>query len=80
MNIPVIDVIKTGTNIKRLRKQNNIPMSSLCDVFGFNTPQAIYKWEQGRSLPTLDNLVILAKIFNVDVNGILCITEVTNGE
>ena len=76
MSIPVINIVETGANIRRLRKQSNIAINSLCDIFGFNTPQAIYKWEQGRSLPTLDNLVILAKIFNVDINSILCITEV----
>lgn len=76
MSIPVIDVIGTGANIKRLRKLNNIPMSSLCDVFGFKTPQAIYKWEQGRRLPTIDNLIILARLFNSHVEDILIINDV----
>lgn len=76
MSIPVINTIETGANIKRLRKLNNIPMSSLCDVFGFNTPQAIYKWERGLSLPTIDNLIILARLFNSHVEDILIINDV----
>jgi transcriptional regulator with XRE-family HTH domain len=76
MGIPVINVEKTGANIRKLRKLNNISVSAIQDVFGFNTPQAIYKWEKGGSLPTLDNLVILARIFNTDINCILCIEEV----
>ena len=76
MSIPVINLIETGANIKKLRKLNKIPISSLCDVFGCKTPQAIYKWEQGRSLPTIDNLIILARLFNSHVEDILIINDV----
>lgn len=76
MSIPVINLRETGANIKRLRKQNNIPVSSLCDVFGFSTPQAIYKWERGACLPTIDNLIILARLFNSHVEDVLIINDV----
>jgi len=26
-------------------------------IFGFETPQAVYKWQKGIALPTVDNLV-----------------------
>ena len=42
---------------------------------GFNTPQALYKWERGLCLPTLDNLVILAELFNVSIEDILAIKK-----
>ena len=41
------------------------------DVFGFNTPQAIYKWQRGDALPTVDNLVALAAVFEVQIDDIL---------
>ena len=41
------------------------------DVFGFNTPQAIYKWQRGDALPTVDNLVALAAVFGVQIDDIL---------
>ena len=43
------------------------------DIFGFATPQAIYKWQQGVTLPTVDNLVVLASVFDVPMEKILVI-------
>jgi transcriptional regulator with XRE-family HTH domain len=40
-------------------------------MLGFTTPQAIYKWQHGRALPTLDNLVALAAVFGVKIDDIL---------
>jgi hypothetical protein len=42
-------------------------------VFGFATPQAIYKWIHGTSLPTIDNLVILAAILGVTMDDIVVV-------
>ena len=56
---PTIDMLKTGQNILRLRKQAGLSVKNLQDIFGFSTPQAIYKWQHGTALPTIDNLVVL---------------------
>ena len=69
--IPVIDMTATGINITRLRVNAGLTVKDLQDVFGFNTPQAIYKWQRGRALPTVDNLVALAAIFGVQIDDIL---------
>ena len=71
VNLPVIDMIGTGQNIARLRKQAGLSVRDLQDVFGFATPQAIYKWQQGVALPTIDNLVVLAAVLQVRVDDIL---------
>lgn len=71
MNLPVIDMVKTGQNIGRLRKQAGLSVRELQDIFGFATPQAIYKWQQGVALPTIDNLVVLAAVLQVHVDDIL---------
>ena len=47
MAIPTIDMVRTGQNIHRLRKQAGVSVKDLQDVFGFATPQAIYKWQHG---------------------------------
>lgn len=70
-NIPTIDMIKTGQNIMNLRVKAGLSVKDLQDIFGFATPQAIYKWQHGTALPTIDNLVVLAKIFQVHVDDIL---------
>ncbi|MBQ6876599.1 MAG: helix-turn-helix transcriptional regulator [Lachnospiraceae bacterium] len=48
MNIPTIDLIETGKNITRLRKEKGLSVKDLQKIFGFTTPQAIYKWHHGR--------------------------------
>ena len=71
VNLPVIDMVRTGQNIGRLRKQAGLSVRDLQDIFGFATPQAIYKWQQGVALPTIDNLVVLAAVMQVHMDDIL---------
>lgn len=73
MKVPVIDVPMTGAKINLLRKKANLSVKDIQEVFGFENPQAIYKWIHGRNLPTVDNLIILAKIYGVTVDDILSI-------
>ena len=68
---PSIDLVKTGDNITRLMKEKNIKVSDLQEVFGFEYPQAIYKWRRGECLPTLDNLIVLSSIFGVTIDKII---------
>ena len=72
MNIwPVIDMTATGQNIVRLRKHAGLTVKDLQDIFGFATPQAIYKWQRGTAMPTLDNIAVLAAVFGVMIDDIL---------
>ena len=75
MAIPMIDMVQTGQNINRLRKTAGISVKDLQDVFGFGTPQAIYKWQHGTALLTIDNLVVLAAVLGVKVDDILVMTD-----
>lgn len=68
---PRVDLVKTGKNITRLMKENNIKVSDLQEIFGFEYPQAIYKWKRGECLPTIDNLIILSAVFKVTVDKII---------
>lgn len=47
--IPVIDMTATGNNINRMRINAGLTVKDLQDIFGFSTPQAIYKWQRGVS-------------------------------
>ena len=76
MQIPYVDIIKTGENIDRLRIAAGLPVRDIQRVFGFATPQAIYKWLHGASLPTIDNLVILAAILHVTLDEIIVFENV----
>lgn len=74
MNIkvyPVIDLIATGRNISDLRKARGLSVSDLQAFFGFEAPQAIYKWQKGQSLPSTDNLYALSILLEVSIEDIL---------
>ena len=68
---------KTGQNIVFLRKKAGLTVRDLQDAFGFGTPQAIYKWQHGQALPTIDNLVVLAALLGVKIDDILVIDTPT---
>ena len=73
MNKPfrVIDPVATGANIVRLRKERGLTVRDLQAYFGFEEPQAVYKWQRGQSLPTVDNLYALSALLEVSMDEIL---------
>ena len=73
--MPIIDMVKTGQNIVHLRKKAGLSVKDLQTAFGFGTPQAIYKWQQGMALPSVDNLVALASLLGVKVDDIIVTDE-----
>ena len=70
-HIPMINLAATGQNIISLRKAAGLTVRDLQEIFGFATPQAIYKWQHGAAMPTIDNLVVLSAVFGVPVDDIL---------
>ena len=64
---PTIDLVATGKNIIKLRKESGLSVRDLQNIFGFATPQAIYKWQHGTALPTIDNLIVLSAVFKVSM-------------
>lgn len=77
-NIPTVDLIKTGENITNMRKEAGMSVKELQEIFGFGTPQAIYKWQQGVALPIVDNLVVLSVIFGKTIDEILVLDNACN--
>ena len=73
--VPVIDLKATGQNIELLRKSAGVSVRDIQDVMGFANPQAVYKWQKGVCLPTIDNLVILAAVLDVTIDEILVYDE-----
>ena len=74
--LPSIDLTATGIRIMQLRERTGLSVQDLQDIFGFTTPQAIYKWQRGATLPSIDNLVALAAVFGTTMDAII----VRNGE
>ena len=71
VQFPVIDPAATGRNIIRLRKERGLTVRDIQNFFGFEEPRAIYKWQRGESLPTVDNLFALGKLLGVPMEDIL---------
>ncbi len=79
IRVPVIDLRATGQNIKSMREAAGISVRDLQMILGFTNPQAIYKWQNGESLPSVDNLVIVAAVLGVTVDELLVTDEDTPG-
>ena len=56
-----------------MREAAGMTVRDIQDIFGFATPQAVYKWQHGTAMPTIDNLVVLAAVFEVTVDQILVV-------
>ena len=71
MLVPVVNMRLTGQKISSLRVQRGISVRELQNLLGFSTPQSIYKWQRGETLPTVENLVALSCILSVPIEEIL---------
>ena len=76
-SLPSIDMEATGTNIVRMRRQHGMTVQDLQQIFGFSTPQAIYKWQRGITMPTIDNLLVLVSVFGTTIDAIIVRTAVS---
>ena len=75
--VPTVNLKKTGENIMRIRKEAGISVRDLQNMIGFSSPQAIYSWQNGSYLPTIDNLIILAAIFGTTLDEIVAVDAPT---
>ena len=64
---------ETGKKIRNLIRANGYTVRDIQGAMGFENPQAVYKWMAGRSLPSLDNLIILSRLLHVSMEDILVI-------
>lgn len=73
--LPRIDMKATGRHIDSLRTERGLSKADIQRHFEFSTPQAVYKWIYGKSLPSADNLVILADLFECRIDDILIVVR-----
>lgn len=68
---PVIDITKTGQNMKRIMQLKGFTVKDIQEFLELSTPQSIYHWFDGRNLPTIDNLYALSELFQIPVDAML---------
>ena len=76
MSVQIIDTKQTGSRIKEMCKERNISPNELKERMQFTSVTPIYKWWEGKSVPSLDNLVILAKVLETSIESLLVTYEV----
>lgn len=69
--MPVIDLKNTGKNIKEKMEEKGVTVKYLATVLGFASPNAVYKWIKGETLPTLDNLFIVATVLGFTMDDLI---------
>ena len=69
--LPVIDTEATARRIDTLRIENHLTVRDLQAVFGFSSPQAVYGWIRARSVPSVDNLVVLAAVLHTTIDDLI---------
>lgn len=65
MRRPYFDIEASGARMKQIRTKQNISVKEVVEYMGFESTQAVYKWEAGKCLPQADNLVALAILYRV---------------
>lgn len=59
-----------GTRISRLRAAHNLSQGDLAEALGVSR-QSVSKWETGASVPDLDKLIRLAKLFEISLDELV---------
>ena len=66
-----IDTKATGARIRELRKKHNLRVEDIRAYINLSDTQAIYKWQRGATLPSIENLLALSRLFNTTIEDII---------
>ena len=66
MERPHFDIVASGARMRQIRRQRNISVKQVMEYMGFESMQAVYKWETGKCFPQADNLIALAMLYQVN--------------
>ena len=75
MSYIFIDVEATGKHLKTLIQEKGISSEEIRNLLGLSCVQTIYKWYQGKTIPSIDNLVRLAEMLNVKIDDLIIVTS-----
>ena len=70
-----LDLVLTGRQIHSLMIKNGYTVKELQEILGLACPQSVYKWIHGKTLPSVDNLYRISKIFHVHMEDMLVETQ-----
>ena len=73
--MPTIDMTATGQNIRNKRIGAGMSVADITNACGVSAA-AVCKWQNGQSVPTIDNMIILAAIWNCKIDDIVVVQVV----
>lgn len=65
MERPHFDIVASGARTRAIRQERKISVKQVMEYMGFESTQAVYKWEAGKCFPQADNLIALAILYRV---------------
>ena len=71
MTYPNIDMIETGLKLKRYMDQTGMSVKDIQNILHLSCPQPIYRWINGKVLPSVDHLLMLSELFDVHMEELL---------
>ena len=74
----VIDIPATSKLLKNMRIQNGYSVKQLQEIFGFETPVAVYAWENEKckNIPCIENFDVLSKLYKCHVEDLYVLKQV----
>lgn len=75
----MLDLIQIGKRIADLRKQQGLTQGELAEQL-YVTHQAVSKWEQGKSVPSIDILYQLTQLFQISIDLLLDDTDIEDND
>ncbi len=62
---------KIGLNLYKLIDESPFTYEYVADFLELRSPRVIYEWTKGSKMPTVENLMNLAQLFQVHIEDIL---------
>ena len=69
---PIIDKRETGVNLRRIMDMCGVTAKDVQNYLGLGCVQSVYRWLEGTSMPTIDNLYALSELLQVPIDAIVC--------
>jgi len=75
-----ISKVETGKRIRNLLAEYGITVRDVQEEMELESPQSVYKWLNGKALPSLDNLLILSDMLDMPIERILVLEGIEDSE
>lgn len=66
-----ISKAETGKRIRKLLVESGITVREVQEAMELESPQAVYKWLNGKALPSTENLLMLSEMLRIPMEQIL---------